>query len=51
MYYVLAMRNPTISEYFRALAKKKARKMTRAQRREHALKMNEARWGKAKGDK
>jgi hypothetical protein len=40
-----------ISEYMAALARRKARKMTAEQRRALAVKMNEARWGRAKGGK
>jgi len=38
-----------VSEWMAQLARRKARKMSKAQRTALALKMNLARWGKAKG--
>ena len=35
-----------ISAWMAALARRKARKMSKAERKAHALKMNAARWGK-----
>ena len=45
------MKNQVISEYMAALARRKARKMTRAERRALALKMNTARWAKIREEK
>lgn len=45
------MSSKAVSAWMAALARRKARKMTPEQRRALALKMNLARWGKAKGAK